>query len=464
MSGNSMMGFRLFIIFRIKKLTNYRNTKSNWSNGNTINDRAIININILQMKKRITLLHLLLVFAIPHCGLAQTDDSKKTETVEDQTTEQSLDSITDENFVTASLIVAEPSNVIYSVMGHCALRMECPSEQLDYCFTLESDTELGDFIKFFSGKCMARVVSVPTSDYLQRFEAEGREVKQYTLNLHIKEKQLLWKNLDDEEMTPPHLRFDFLNTNCMMMSIMMIEQSLINEQLDFSYVPDYMKDVNGVRIRHHSEHAPWSQFLYITLFGAKADSRIEIEKSLSPTTIEEVLKQVSINNDNDEKRPIFYGIPAIVVPSKHLYWKSTLTPCIVFGMFLLFVILLTIGEWWFEWKRLPCIIDITLLIIQTLLGVMLLYFSLYSNLFGSRWNWYLIPLCPLPIILYLLFRRHRNYHKVYLFYAVILALFIAATPLSSQLDIDHQLITSVLLIRCISNFFSVKFQREKKKL
>ena len=415
------------------------------------------------MKERVTLLYLLMIFAIPYWGMVRAEDGRVAESDNAQKKEQSLDSITDENFVTSSLIVAEPSNVVYSVMGHCALRMECPSEQLDYCFTLESDTELGDFIKFFSGKCMARVVSIPTSDYLQVFEAEGREVKQYPLNLHIKEKQLLWKNLDDEEMTPPHLRFNFLNTNCMMMSILMIEQSLIDEQLDFSNVPDYMKDVNGVRIRRHSEHSPWSQFLYITLYGASADSKIEIEKSLSPTTIEEVLNQVSIINDDGEKRPIFNGNPETVVPSKHLYWKSSLTPRIVFGAILLFVLLLTIGEWWFGWKRLPGIIDITLLIIQTILGVLLLYFSLYSNLFGSQWNWYLIPLCPLPAILYLLFRKNQNYYKVYLVYAAILALFIVATPLSSQLDFDHQLITATLLIRCLSVFFKRKFQREEKK-
>lgn len=405
---------------------------------------------------------ILMICAMPYWGMAQTDDGNINISGE-MAKEQSLDSITDENFVTASLIVAEPSNVIYSVMGHCALRMECPSEHLDYCFTLESDTQLDDFIRFFSGKCMAMVAGVPTADYLKVFESEGRSVKQYPLNLYIKEKQLLWKNLDDEMTTPPHLRFDFLNTNCMMMSMMMIEQSLINEQLDFSNVPDYMKDVNGERIRRHSEHAPWSQFFYITLCGASADSRIEIEKSLSPTTIEEVLSQTTIMNDIGEKRPLFQGNPTEIVASKHLYWQSALTPRIVFGSLLLFIILLTIGEWWFGWKNLPHIVDIVLLAIQTILGVMLLYFCLASNLFGSRWNWYLIPLCPLPIILYLLYHKHRNFHKVYLLYTVILALFIVATPLSSQLDFDHQLITSALLIRCLSKFFCGKFQRNKKK-
>ena len=263
-------------------------------------------------------------------------------------------------------------------------------------------------------------------------------------------------------MTPPHLRFDFLNINCMMMSMMMIEQSLINEQLDFSNIPDFMKDVNGVRIRHHSEHAPWSQFLYITLCGACADSRIEIEKSLSPTTIDEVLCKVSILNEDGGKRPLFQSSPSIIVASKHKYRKSSLTPKIVFGALLLFIILLTISEWRLGWKSFPRIVDITLLTMQTILGVMLIYFSLISNIFGTSWNWYLIPLCPLPLIFHLFFHKNKNYYKFFLFYALILALFIVATPLSSQLDFDHQLITTTLFIRCLSYFFSKNFSVRKK--
>ena len=41
------------------------------------------------------------------------------------------------NFVTASLLVAEPLHALYSVFGHATLRMECPTHNLDYVFTFE---------------------------------------------------------------------------------------------------------------------------------------------------------------------------------------------------------------------------------------------------------------------------------------------------------------------------------------
>ena len=36
------------------------------------------------------------------------------------------------NFVIASLLTITPADAIYSSMGHSAIRMQCPSESLDY--------------------------------------------------------------------------------------------------------------------------------------------------------------------------------------------------------------------------------------------------------------------------------------------------------------------------------------------
>ena len=370
--------------------------------------------------------------------------------------QESLNGISNENFVIASLVVAEPGNAMYSILGHCAIRMECPSEKLDYCFTLESDTSTGNILNFFSGKAIAGVFAVPSSSYIEAFQNEGRGVKQYKLNLNIKEKQLLWKNLDEEIVKPPHLRFDFLNTNCIMMSVFMIEHSLINESLDYSAVPDYMKALNGERIRHHSKHAPWSQFIYITLCGAAADQKYDIEYTLSPTCVDEVLSQATIISADGTSRPLLSDHEQTVVSSQHLYKASSLTPRIIFSLLLIIIIIITIGEWRWKWRIIPKCVDTFLLIGQTLAGILLLYFTIGANLFGVRWNWYLIPLMPLPLFIWLVFHKKKTFHKVYLIYAIILVLFIAATPLSSQLDIDHQLITASMLIRCISRFLKRK--------
>ena len=81
-----------------------------------------------------------------------------------------------------------------------------------------------------------------------------------------------------------------------------------------------------------------------------------------------------------------------------------------------------------------------------------------QSLFGSHWNWYLIPFNPLPLIIWILWHKRNGFYKVYLFYTAVLALFILATPLSEQLDLPHQLITASLAVRCLYNYYDGKQQ------
>ena len=97
------------------------------------------------------------------------------------------------NFVTASLLVAEPIGVSFSVFGHVSLRMECPMHHLDYVFTIVSDPTASPFKTGFIGKTDARFVAVPTDICIRDNQEEQRELMQYKLNLTPHEKQELWR-------------------------------------------------------------------------------------------------------------------------------------------------------------------------------------------------------------------------------------------------------------------------------
>ena len=127
----------------------------------------------------------------------------------------------------------------------------------------------------------------------------------------------------------------------------------------------------------------------------------------------------------------------------------------VFGGLLLLTILLTLGEWLLKWKKLPLAFDIALFTMQTLMGLLLLYVLAFSNLFGGLWNWYLIVFNPLPFLLWLLFRKWKNYPKVWGIYSVVLALFLLATPFLGGLDLSHQFVTGTLLVRSMNKYFKI---------
>ena len=358
------------------------------------------------------------------------------------------------NFVIASLLTITPADAIYSSMGHSAIRMQCPSESLDYCFSLEMAALPGDYARFFSGQMKAAVVAIPTEEFLQAYRLEGRGIKQRELNLTHHEKQQLWRLLDEEVVKPPHLTFNFLNTNCVMMSILMIERCLINEQIDFGKLPSALQLDNGDLIRHHSAHTPWAQFLYITLSGAACDGHEAMEYRLSPKMIVEVLDNATILNDSTAARPVFKGVPEQILQATTHPQPYPITPTMLFGALLLLTIAITIAERFGQCLKTAKVLDILLYVLQVSVGIVLLYTSFAANMFGSHWNWYLIPTCLIPFILWLTCRKYNWHRNLYLVYTVILILFILATPLSSQLDLPHQLITATFATRTLANYFT----------
>ena len=323
------------------------------------------------------------------------------------------------------------------------------------------DAQPGDYLKFFTGQSKARVVAVPSPEFINSYAEEGRGVTQHPLNLTIEEKQLLWKQLDEEMMKAPHLTFNLLKTNCAMMCILMIENALIREHIDFKDMPKEMNLNNGDLLRYCSNHAPWSQFVYMIFYGAVSDEYFETEYRMSPNMMVEVLQHAVIaGNDTTSVRPLLTGNHQQLIAQATLWTTSPFTPTLFFSIILLIVLVITIGEWCFGWHKLADITDVILLMIQTLTGIIVLYASVFANLFGNRWNWYLIPFNPLPILCWTIFHKKSEFWRIYLLYSVILLVFLAYTPFSSQLDIPHQLITLILLTRTISCYL---FGRKQNK-
>ncbi len=359
------------------------------------------------------------------------------------------------NFVTASLLVASPGDAIYSQLGHAAIRMECPVHNLDYCFSFEEEAGMGGIIKFFVGKTDAHMIAVPTAEFLKGFKLDGRQVMQYTLNLTTNEKQELWRLLDNDYVDEDMRNFNFLQNNCSSVSLMAIENVVVDETIDFNGWPEQFKLINGAGVRYLTRDYPWLKFWSMTFLGTESDSYWEHEKQVAPELLPDVLRKAEIVDLDGNHRPIINGGRQIL-PLKNFAKASSVTPTWVFGMMLLVVVLITLAQlkWKLQW--LGRMLDVLLMVLVTIVGLFLIYTSFVSGLFGKHWNWYLIPFNPLPLIIWLIWRKRKGFYKVYLFYTVMLVLFILATPLSEQLDLSHQLITATLAVRCLYNYIDGK--------
>ena len=359
------------------------------------------------------------------------------------------------NFVTASVLVASPGEAIYSQLGHTAIRMECPIHDLDYCFSFEEEVNMGGIIKFFTGKTDAHMLAVPTAQYLKGFERDGRQVMQYTLNLTTHEKQELWRMLDNDYVDEEMRQFNFLQNNCSSISLRAIEGVMEEESIDFNGWPEPFKKINGEGVRFLSRFSPWLEFWNMTFLGTESDHFWDNSKKVSPELLHQVLKQAKVIAPDGSERPLLSGEKKLL-PLLNEYKATSATPSMVFGLLLLVVVLITLAQLQWQLSIIGQAIDVILMLLVTAAGLFLMYTSFISGLFGIHWNWYLIPFNPLPLLVWLLWRKRKGFFKVYLFYAVVLMLFILATPLSEQLDLPHQLITATLAVRCFYNYHDGK--------
>jgi hypothetical protein len=261
------------------------------------------------------------------------------------------------NFVTASMLVISPGNPIYSIFGHSAIRMQCPSKKLDYCFTFEMESGLEGYLKYFGGQAKARFVAVPTKEYLTEYRCERRGVKQFTLNLTPHEKQELWRQLDNDMLAGAHRKFNLIQNNCASTSMLMIESVLWKEEIDFVKLPVQMTYLNGDLLRYYSRKSPWAQFIFMTLFGSEADVLWNQEYRMSPELLPEILSNAQNKESpiREESAPSNKTICNIA--TKIFSIHSAFTPILAFALLLTFVVLVTIGERLWHWKRLPKVTD-----------------------------------------------------------------------------------------------------------
>lgn len=369
------------------------------------------------------------------------------------------------HFVTASLLVITPGPDIYTVFGHTALRMECPSKGLDYCFSFETQADAMGYLRFFAGQSWSGFLPIPTQEFLQQYREQGRGVTQYELNLTTHEKQELWRSLDNDMLEGAHRKFNLLQNNCVSMAVYKVESVLENEELVCKQWPAPMRLINGDILAWHSRRSPWGQFLFMAFLGAEADIFWEQEQRLSPECVIDILRHSVIRTEPRaadgtltgavRERPALIGQAKTILPLRTEYKASPVTPTIAFALLLILTLLvmLPLDQWLHHpsraAQRVRRAYGGVLFTAQSAAGLFLLFVTLVAGLFGRHWNWLLIPLNPVPLLLWLCCRRRRWYRHVYVAYAAVLALFLAIVPwVTTQLLLPHYLLAATLLAAC----------------
>lgn len=298
-----------------------------------------------------------------------------------------------EDFVRVSLVVAEPERVLYSILGHACLHMQCPYYGLDYIFSYESEPVKGKVLRFLVNDLKMGMVAMPLDEYLEPYREEGRGVREYELNLPPAVETELWRILDEKLMEGMNLQYDYITRGCAISIVHCVEDAVkaANKHGDNNYkinYPEWDKKFDRTlrEIFYDNAEKGWSLFYCMTLVGGQVDNPAlpKKEKLISPRELVRTWQQSEI----DGKR-IIEDDGAELLPIVNEYKGDRFTPLHAS----IIVLLLAVGSLF--WKR--RYIDWLILCMQTALGILMLWL-LIVPLPGSEWSWLIIPFNPLPAI------------------------------------------------------------------
>ncbi len=293
---------------------------------------------------------------------------------------------TAEDFVIASLLVADPGTVLYSVLGHACIRLQCPDFGLDYCFSYESEDVSQKVLDFLAGKLMMGLFAIPVENYCAFYRKEGRGVYEYKLNLPIEVKQELWRVIDEQLAKGFRLPYDYYRKNCATASADFLNEAL--GDIKIKYDKSLRENPHTAREMYFKYTNPnsWTRFLSVFIAGNETDILHYNDRQLIvPMALVDAWKMATVNGE-----PLLASEPNILVKGEPKVADGWFTPMV------LAIILLILSIANLFWKR--SYFDWLMLAAQTLVGCFMTYLICFSDLCCTDWNWLIIPFNPLPLI------------------------------------------------------------------
>lgn len=372
------------------------------------------------------------------------------------------------SFLRISLMIAEPSNQHpQSAFGHAFLRMECPSAQLDYCYSMESGDYEG-FLDICTGNYPNRLVAIPTAEYIRIFNKEGRTVTGYPLALQLEEGQRLWKILDDtsaQGISPYH---DFFYHGCSREIIRLLGYSLNGKIV---YGPNAQKYGNTIFILGNQAlpdnswmHLPPS---FLSSVDGTDHELLDEDKTMIPIIIPELLADAHIVDEQGMNRPILLNVSAdIFAPAQHYPENNSWPPYVWFCVMLVLTIVISCLHVYMHYSWLNTVIlvyDAFLFLVYQFLWIIPFVVGILSTLpTTSGWNWNYLIYNPVPLFVYLVNIRKNLSTSTWtctysLYSAIMLAYMMVMYIIGGHLILEQYLIATTFAIRCL--FKSAEYRK-----
>lgn len=294
-----------------------------------------------------------------------------------------------DDFVKASILVATPSNVLYSCAGHTGIRMQCPHYDLDVVYTYESESVMSHMLTFLMGGLKMGMTSVPTEKMLSGYGSVGRGITEYPLNIPLDKRKILWQYLDGKVAEGMSHSMGSIEKGCAFSTLRAIQTAILPDTLSFGkWDEKFFKKTRRTLLGDRISGFPWNRFVIFSFASTEMDQPCTvINKLLIPADVIDVLSKTKLNGQ------LLLGPAKIIVPqtvvSKEKIW---LTPMMIACFLLLLAVVSCFG--------LQRTISYFFLALQSAGGFLMVSVLFFSTLPCTGFSWLLIPFNPLPLLLW----------------------------------------------------------------
>ena len=345
------------------------------------------------------------------------------------------------DFVIVSLCIAdptEPEEDALGTLGHAFLRLQCPTFNLDYCFSYEGERVNDNLYRYLSGQTKMGMFAFQTNEYMEDYRLWNRSVHEYFLALPPEAEIRLWEIMDNHLTRGITLRHDLNKYGCAITVVRYLKQALDTTLIHYASNED-LERMTRREIGYYSLSShPWLRLTSMVFTDNKSDKDLPLdEKLIIPADLATVWQHATVQ---DVQLATYIGDIVIGAPlGDNQPWFTPLMAAIL-------ILLITIG---FAFTKFPYW-DWLLLGGQALYGCVLLFLWIIMKEFGGSAYILIALFNPLPLIMY----HWRSYWA--LPYAILLSVGVMVL-----VGLPHMLVDPAFLILALA--YIVLFAKDSVK-
>lgn len=355
---------------------------------------------------------------------------------------------------TVSILTCDPGVEVYSMYGHTAIRVSDPSISLDAVFNygLFSFDTPNFMYRFAKGQTDYMMGGQRFSSFLPQYDEEKRSVYEQVLNLSPEGKNKLFQALvENAKPENREYRYNFFVDNCATRVRDMIERNAGSPiQFTDNHPTESYRDL--IKKFHHSFR--WIDLGIDLLVGKKAEEQVSAYGQMFlPEYLKDQFAKAEISIDGKPQSLVLETRTLREYPNSKL--NSDLPwPAIVFGILFLIIAAFSVHD--FLRKKKTDWLDYWLLVLSGFSGLIIGWFTLYSEHPAMSPNYNLLWAFPLNLFFAGLWAVKKWRPQTRYYFWLSGALLILSFLMGQQFNPAVYFIILILLVRVVANLIPEK--------